>query len=91
MKKMARRIFVSLCAISLFFTIATPIISSKMQGYYKGLISNAPKNTQALLESKQTWVTIGETKIFAILFLIILFSFLITELVIWIKKSANGN
>ncbi len=91
MKKIARCILGSLCVISLFFTLTAPIISSYMQGYYKGLISTSPENTQALLEKKQTWVTIGETEFFAILFLIILFSFLITELIVWIRKSANRN
>ena len=87
MKKAAKITFISLCIILLFLALFAPIISSHMQGYYKGLIGTSIENTQTLLEKKQLWVTIGETKIFFILFFIILFSFLITELIMWIRRN----
>ena len=58
-----------------------------MQSYYKGLMDTMPENTQALLDKKDFWVAIGETKIFAILFLAVLLSFVIMELIVWIKKK----
>lgn len=89
MKRIARLVFISLSSVFLFLTLTIPIISSRMQGYYKGLIDTMPENTQVLIEKKQTWVAIGETKIFLIIFLIFLFSFLITELIARTKKSSN--
>ena len=89
MKRIARLVFISLSSVFLFLTLTIPIISSHMQGYYKGLIDTMPENTQVLIEKKQTWVAIGETKIFLIIFLIFLFSFLITELIARTKKSSN--
>ena len=86
MKRIIRSVFGSLSAIALILTLSAPIISSNMQGYYKGLISEMPENTQVLLEKKQIWATFGETKLFVTIFLIFLFCFLISELIIWIKK-----
>ena len=60
-----------------------------MQSYYKGLMDTTPENTQALLEKKNFWVPIGETKIFAILFLAVLLSFVVLELIVWIKKKKS--
>ena len=87
MKKIIRSVFVSLSAITLILTLSAPIISSNMQGYYKELISEIPENTQVLLEKKQAWANFGETKLFITIFLILLFCFLISELIIWIKKE----
>jgi len=84
MKKIIRRIFVSLSAVSLALTLSVPIISSHMQSYYKGLIGT--ENTQVWLEKKRMWATLGETEIFAILFLIFLFLLFISELIIRLKK-----
>ena len=89
MKRIARLVFISLSSVFLFLTLTIPIIISHMQGYYKGLIDTMPENTQVLIEKKQTWVAIGETKIFLIIFLIFLFSFLITELIAKMKKSSD--
>ena len=87
MKRIIRSVFVSLSAITLILTLSAPIISSNMQGYYKDLISEMPENTQVLLEKKHAWATFGETKLFITIFLIFLFCFLISELIIWIKKD----
>lgn len=87
MKKIIRTIFVSLCSISLLLTLIAPITSSYMQAYYKGLIDAMPENAQALLDNKQIWATIGETKIFVILLLFFLFCFAVSELIIWIKNK----
>ena len=87
MKRIIRSVFVSLSAITLILTLSAPIISSNMQGYYKELINEMPENTQVLLEKKQIWATFGETKLFITIFLIVLFCFLISELIIWIKKD----
>ena len=87
MKKIIRRILVFLSSASLALTLSMPIISSHMQGYYKGLIDTMPDNTQALLEKKQDWATFGETKIFITIFLIFLFLFLVSELIMWVKKQ----
>ena len=87
MKKIMRSVFASLSAITLILALSAPIISSNIQGYYKGLISEMPENTQVLLEKKQIWATFGETKLFIAIFLIFLFCFLISELIIWFKKD----
>ena len=87
MKKIMRSVFASLSAITLILALSAPIISSNIQGYYKGLISEMPENTQVLLEKKQIWATFGETKLFITIFLIFLFCFFISELIIWIKKD----
>ena len=87
MKRVVRVIFVVLNSIFLLLTLISPIISSYMQSYYKGLMDTMPENTQALLDKKDFWVAIGETKIFAILFLAVLLSFVIMELIVWIKKN----
>ena len=87
MKRILRSVFGSLSAITLILTLSAPIISSNMQGYYKELISEMPENTQVLLEKKHAWATFGETKFFITIFLIFLFCFLISELIIWIKKD----
>ena len=89
MKRIIRSIFVSLSAIALILTLSAPIIGSNMQGYYKGLISEIPENTQALLEKKQAWAAFGETKLFITMFVIFLFCFLISELIIWFKKWSS--
>jgi hypothetical protein len=86
MTRIIRKVLVSLSAITLILTLSAPITSNNMQGYYKELISEMPENTQVLLEKKQFWATLGETKLFLILFLIFLFCFLISEMIIWIKK-----
>ncbi len=87
MKRVVRVIFVVLNSIFLLLTLILPIVSSHMQSYYKGLIDTISENTQELLDKKQFWATIGETKIFVILFLIFLLSFVISELIIWIKNK----
>ena len=89
MKKTVRFIFASLSAVFLFLTLTAPVISSFMQGYYKGSIDVISENTQVLIEKKQFWTAIGETKIFLIIFLIFLFLFFVTELIVWRKKSTN--
>ena len=89
MKRIIRSILVSLSVITLILTLSAPIISSNMQGYYKGLISEIPESTHVLLEKKQAWATFGETKLFITMFVIFLFCFLISELIIWIKKDSR--
>ena len=87
MKRIIRSVFASLSAITLILALSAPIISSIMQGHYKEMISQMPENTQVLLEKKQVWATFGETKLFITIFLIFLFCFLISELIIWFKKD----
>ena len=89
MKRIIRSILGSLSVITLILTLSAPIISSNMQGYYKGLISEIPESTHVLLEKKQAWATFGETKLFITMFVIFLFCFLISELIIWIKKDSR--
>lgn len=58
-------ILVVLCLVSFVITITAPIISSYMQGYYKSQFQNGvTDNSKQLLEKKQLWAQIGETKIF---------------------------
>ena len=89
MKKIIRRILLSLSAAALALTLSAPVISSYMQSYYKGLIAPMQGNTQIWLEKKQAWAAFGETKIFITIFLVLLFSFLFSELVIRIKKARS--
>ena len=89
MKKIIRTILLSLCSMFLLLTLIAPIASSYMQGYYKSLIDTMPENTQALLDKKQIWVTIAETKFFVILLFIFLLSFAISELIIWTKHKKS--
>lgn len=86
MKKAIRTVFISLSSLVLLRTLAAPIAGSHMQGYYKGQIDAIPANTQALLEKKQIWVTIGETKVFLILLVVSLLAFVVSEWIIRIKN-----
>ncbi len=90
MKRIIRRVFLSLSAAAFLLTLSAPIISSRMQGYYKGLIDTMPENTQVLLEKKQTWAAFGETKIFITSFLIFLSLLVISELIIWMKNRRSS-
>ncbi len=83
MKKTIRCIWILLCGISLLLALAVPVISSYMQGYYKAMIDTSPE----FLYEKRTWAKIGGTDILWVLFLIIILSFVITEIIIYLKNK----
>ena len=84
--KIFKIVFSSLCIISLLLTFSIPYISSYMQSYYKGLLKNFPENTQSLLEKKQFWAQLGDTRVFLYFTLGIVLTFLIALFFIWLKK-----
>lgn len=77
----------AICAIAAFITISMPLISSQIQGYYKGLLEDPAKASAAVLEKKQFWVQVGESHVFFYIFLICLTVFLAVVLAdILLKK-----
>ena len=67
--KILKIIFGSLCFVFALFTVTAPLLSSHMQGYYKGQIDDFSRSAEELLAKKQFWAQIGETYIFFYIFL----------------------
>lgn len=84
MRKITRTVLAILSGVSILCCITAPIISSIMQSYYKSLLPIA--NTEEILNQKQFWAWVGETKIFLIIFLVMVGSFLITEITFLLKS-----
>lgn len=90
MKKRIRIIFFAISAVLFSFCIGAPLLSACMQGYYKGLIDPTFQNdTAAILDKKQMWAEIGETKLFFILFLVFVTIFILAELFVLLSKAKS--
>lgn len=87
--KIIKIILSSFCALAFFLTVTIPILSSYMQGYYKGLIGVHYEDTRALLEKKKFWSQLGETKVFFYVFLASVFVLIVYTLIIWLKKRVH--
>ena len=74
-----------LSAISALIVVATPILSSHMQGFYKSQMDDFSKKGQELLDKKLFWVQIGETKIFLYILIACILAFIIVLLFSWLK------
>ena len=72
--------------ISAISVVLTPLIGSYMQGYYKAQIDDKPELTEFLLEQKNFWVQISESKIFIIVCGVFLVLFLLSLLTLLFKK-----
>ena len=66
--KILKNVFAILTALSGLIAIATPFISSYMQGLLKSQIPDSEERTVQLLAQKQLWVQIGESKIVLYIF-----------------------
>lgn len=84
MRKITRTVLAILSGVSILCCITAPIISSIMQSHYKSLLPIA--NTEEILNQKQFWAWVGQTKIFLIIFLVMVGSFLITEMIFLLKS-----
>lgn len=74
-----------LSAMSALIMIAMPILSSKMQGFYKTQTPASAQLTKELLDKKQLWVQIGESKVFFYIFITCVSAFVIVWLIDWLK------
>ncbi len=61
-----------------------PFLSSHMQGYYKSILD--PQNAKEVLDKKQLWAQLGETKIFFYVFLVFLVVLIVFYLIVWLKN-----
>jgi len=75
-----------LIAISAAVMIIVPLLCSNMQGYYKSQISPL-SDTKELLSKKQIWVQIGESPIFAHIFIACLITFLTVMVISYIRRK----
>lgn len=89
MKNILRTILIFLSGVSFLCFIVAPLIGSYMQNRYKDLLSIAA-DTEAVLEKKRFWTSVGETKIFLIVFLAFLGCLLTAELIFWLKRSKKS-
>lgn len=78
-----------LSGISALITVTMPILSSNMQGFYKSQIDDFSKNTQELLDKKLFWAQIGESNVFAIVFIICVCLFLGILFIDFVNKRKN--
>ena len=79
--KALKLILISLCIIFAVLMVATPFVSSFMQGYYKGKIAEHHENTQHLLGQKQLWAEHADSMVivFAIGFALMLLALLLVK------------
>lgn len=86
------RIIVLLIAVCLLIVVALPLISSKMQSYYKAQLddTNTPEETQSILNKKAFWSDLGEGHVAFCVCLIFVGLSLIIILCYHIKKRSNN-
>ena len=90
--KALKLILISLCVSFALLAVATPFVSSLMQGYYKGEIAERSENTQHLLGQKQLWAEHADSMVivFAIAFVITLLFLLLVKRFEKNRKSAEN-
>ena len=90
--KVLKLILISLCVSFALLAVATPFVSSLMQGYYKGEIAERSENTQHLLGQKQLWAehTDSMVIVFAIAFVITLLFLLLIKRFEKNRKTAEN-
>lgn len=86
------RIIVLLIAVCLLIVVALPLISSKMQSYYKAQLddTNTPEKTQNILNKKAFWADLGEGHVAFCVCLICVGLSSIIILCYHIKKRSNN-
>ena len=88
--KILKSVFAIFIALSGLIAITIPFISSGMQDKIKSQLPASEDKTIQLLEQKQLWVQIGETKIVLYIFVTLLFLFLTTSVIIWINNKKTS-
>ena len=90
--KILRITLLTLCILSLVVTIAMPLLSSYMQGYYKAQLdgTNTNEDAEELLNQKALWARIGETRIFSYIFLFFTCTAAVVQLPKWIRGWGNA-
>lgn len=71
--------------ISALTVVVVPFLSSQMQGFYKTQMPASAQLTKELLNKKQLWVQIGESKVFFYIFIACVSAFVIVLLIDWLK------
>ena len=87
--KIVKYIAGALCLLFLFLTVGAPLLSSRMQGHYKGMIATDPQNTALWLEKKDAWIPLGETFVFLYGFLCSVGGFSVILLADWWRQRSR--
>ena len=87
--KTAKYLAGALCLLFLFLTVGASLLSSNMQGHYKGMMATDPQNTALWLEKKDAWIPLGETFLFLYGFLCSVGCFSVILLADWLIKRKN--
>ena len=84
--KKVKLVIMILSIASLVLTLFLPLLSSYMQNHYKNLLDSTSPNIQILLEKKQFWAQIGETRWFLYISLGLIAVFLFILLISWLQR-----
>lgn len=87
--KALKFISITFTAVSAFLICFMPWLSSKMQSFYKSQLPASTEVTKELLEKKQFWVSIGESNVFGVAFIVCLCLLLTVFLIDFIIKKKN--
>ena len=85
--KIFKIISIIFTVISTFLLVFVPWVSSEMQSFYKNQMPTSAEYTKEILDKKQFWVTVGESNVFGIAFILCVCILLIVFLIDFIIKK----